>query len=94
MLDASLAHNMRQLVCSDPSSIVGGNGLSTREGAAALEKMCVSLRQKRHALATDMVRHPELTLTLTLTLILNLTLTLTRCVTPRDRGSSTTRATT
>ena len=59
MLDASLAHNMRQLVCSDPSSIVGGNGLSTREGAAALEKMCVSLRQKRHALATDMVRRPE-----------------------------------
>ena len=32
-------------VCSDPSSIVGGGGLSTREGAAALEKMCVALRR-------------------------------------------------
>ena len=59
---ANLSPNPRpnpEQVCSDPSSIVGGSGLSTREGAAALEKMCVSLRQKRHALATDMARHPE-----------------------------------
>ena len=60
-LDASLAHALRQQAAAskDGSLVGGGGGLATREGAAALERMCGELQAKRRDGAAAMARWPD-----------------------------------